>query len=74
MSFFLRELIVAKNFSKPYLVSIGAGHPYCNGALLNENWVITTASCYKSRVSVQLGGEANETKQMYCCNHFLKTS
>ena len=53
-----------KIFSKPYHVSIDAEYPYCSGALLNEHWVITTASCYESRVSVQLGGEANETKQM----------
>ena len=43
---------------------------YCSGALLNENWVITVASCEESSdsvviKSVQFGGQANETKQTY---------
>ena len=53
------------SFSAPYYASIRSGYPFCSGALLNENWVVTSGSCYKSRVMVQLGGQANEAKQMY---------
>ena len=42
-----------------------SGYAYCSAALLNENWVVTSAYCYKSRVIIQLGGSSNATKQTF---------
>ena len=50
--------------SQPYHVSLNSGYPYCNGALISNQWVITSARCYKSRVKVQLEGDPNNLKQM----------
>ena len=36
-------------------VSISSECLYCSGALLNENWVITSASCYTSRLTIHFG-------------------
>ena len=46
-------------------MSLISGNAYCSGALLNENWVVTSASCYQNRVILQLGGQTNATKQTY---------
>ena len=35
---------------------------YCSGALIKEEWVITSASCYGIGVKIQLGGNQNATK------------
>ena len=58
-------------FSQSFSVSISCGYckesVYCSGALINENWVITSASCYKSLIHlvVHLGGPTIAQKQMY---------
>ena len=49
---------------QPYHVSLNSGYPFCNGALISYQWVITSARCYKSRVIVQLEGDPNKLKQM----------
>ena len=39
----------------PYQVSLNSGYHYCGGALISSMWVLSSASCFKSRVEVRLG-------------------
>ena len=32
-------------YSEPHMVSLNNGVHFCGGALINENWVVSTASC-----------------------------
>ncbi|XP_070823422.1 trypsin-1-like [Chaetodon trifascialis] len=41
--------------SQPHQVSLNSGYHFCGGSLVNENWVVSAAHCYKSRVEVRLG-------------------
>ncbi|XP_006777136.1 PREDICTED: cationic trypsin-3-like [Myotis davidii] len=41
--------------SVPYQVSLNAGYHFCGGALINDQWVVSAAHCYKSRIQVRLG-------------------
>ncbi|XP_008148678.1 cationic trypsin-3-like [Eptesicus fuscus] len=41
--------------SIPYQVSLNAGYHFCGGALINDQWVVSAAHCYKSRIQVRLG-------------------
>ncbi|XP_036928967.1 trypsin-1-like [Acanthopagrus latus] len=41
--------------SQPHQVSLNSGYHFCGGSLVNENWVVSAAHCYKSRVQVRLG-------------------
>uniref|UniRef100_A0A8D0BHX2 Peptidase S1 domain-containing protein n=1 Tax=Salvator merianae TaxID=96440 RepID=A0A8D0BHX2_SALMN len=39
----------------PYQVSLNSGYHFCGGALINSQWVVSAAHCYKSRIQVRLG-------------------
>ncbi|XP_012694817.2 trypsin-2-like [Clupea harengus] len=42
-------------YTKPWTVSLNSGYHFCGGSLVNENWVVSAAHCYKSRVEVRMG-------------------
>ncbi|XP_036615810.1 trypsin-like [Trichosurus vulpecula] len=48
--------------SLPYQVSVNynGGH-YCGGSLINEQWVVSAAHCYQSKLQVRLGEHNIET-------------
>ncbi|XP_058875939.1 trypsin-1-like [Acipenser ruthenus] len=41
--------------SQPWQVSLNAGYHFCGGSLINDEWVVSAAHCYKSRIEVRLG-------------------
>uniref|UniRef100_A0A2K6UUP7 trypsin n=1 Tax=Saimiri boliviensis boliviensis TaxID=39432 RepID=A0A2K6UUP7_SAIBB len=41
--------------SVPYQVSLNAGYHFCGGSLISNQWVVSAAHCYKSRIQVRLG-------------------
>ncbi|KAL6030217.1 hypothetical protein STEG23_035745 [Scotinomys teguina] len=41
--------------SLPYQVSLNSGYHFCGGSLINAQWVVSAAHCYKSRIQVRLG-------------------
>ncbi|XP_069705984.1 trypsin I-P1-like [Phaenicophaeus curvirostris] len=41
--------------SVPYQVSLNFGFHFCGGSLINSQWVLSAAHCYKPRMQVQLG-------------------
>ncbi|KAM8820342.1 trypsin II-P29-like [Eudromia elegans] len=41
--------------SVPYQVSLNAGYHFCGGSLINNQWVVSAAHCYKSSLQVRLG-------------------
>ncbi|MEE6487009.1 hypothetical protein FKM82_014767 [Ascaphus truei] len=41
--------------SVPYQVSLSSGYHFCGGSLINNQWVVSAAHCYKSRIQVRLG-------------------
>ncbi|XP_031760892.1 uncharacterized protein LOC496623 isoform X1 [Xenopus tropicalis] len=44
----------AKN-SVPYIVSLNSGYHFCGGSLINNQWVVSAAHCYKASIQVRLG-------------------
>ncbi|XP_058154035.1 trypsin-like [Dasypus novemcinctus] len=42
-------------YSVPYQVSLNSGYHFCGGSLINNQWVVSAAHCYKSRIQVRLG-------------------
>ncbi|XP_002721889.2 serine protease 1 [Oryctolagus cuniculus] len=41
--------------SVPYQVSLNSGYHFCGGSLINSQWVVSAAHCYKSQIQVRLG-------------------
>ncbi|XP_058153477.1 trypsin-2 [Dasypus novemcinctus] len=41
--------------SVPYQVSLNSGYHFCGGSLITDQWVVSAAHCYKSRIQVRLG-------------------
>uniref|UniRef100_A0ABM5FRA6 Trypsin-like isoform X1 n=1 Tax=Pogona vitticeps TaxID=103695 RepID=A0ABM5FRA6_9SAUR len=57
----------AKN-SIPYQVSLNSGYHFCGGSLINSQWVVSAAHCYKSRIQVRLGEhslDSNDGSEQY---------
>uniref|UniRef100_A0A8C6NK81 trypsin n=1 Tax=Nothobranchius furzeri TaxID=105023 RepID=A0A8C6NK81_NOTFU len=42
-------------YSQPHQVSLNVGYHFCGGSLVNEEWVVSAAHCYQSRLEVRLG-------------------
>ncbi|XP_026040585.1 serine protease 42-like [Astatotilapia calliptera] len=42
-------------YSEPHQVSLNSGYHFCGGSLINQNWIVSAAHCYKSRIQVRLG-------------------
>ena len=38
-----------------YMVSVYKGYHSCGGALINENWVLSSGMCWASKVQIRLG-------------------
>ncbi|XP_074051215.1 anionic trypsin-like [Macrotis lagotis] len=41
--------------SVPYQASLNIGYHFCGGSLISEQWVVSAAHCYQSRIQVRLG-------------------
>uniref|UniRef100_A0A8C5PSN6 Peptidase S1 domain-containing protein n=1 Tax=Leptobrachium leishanense TaxID=445787 RepID=A0A8C5PSN6_9ANUR len=39
----------------PYIVSLNSGYHFCGGSLINNQWVVSAAHCYKASIQVRLG-------------------
>ncbi|KAK7886875.1 hypothetical protein WMY93_026496 [Mugilogobius chulae] len=63
-------------YSQAHQVSLNSGYHFCGGSLVNENWVVSAAHCYKSRIEVRLGEhniQVNEgTEQMITSSRVIR--
>ncbi|XP_034467340.1 trypsin-1-like isoform X1 [Hippoglossus hippoglossus] len=41
--------------SQPHQVSLNSGYHFCGGSLVNENWVVSAAHCFKPKMDIVLG-------------------
>uniref|UniRef100_A0A8C6XQC9 Peptidase S1 domain-containing protein n=1 Tax=Naja naja TaxID=35670 RepID=A0A8C6XQC9_NAJNA len=41
--------------SVPYQVSLNTGYHLCGGSIINSQWIVSAAHCYRSRIQVRLG-------------------
>ncbi|XP_053548991.1 trypsin-like [Bombina bombina] len=39
----------------PFQVSLNSGYHFCGGSLINSQWVVSAAHCYKASIQVRLG-------------------
>ncbi|XP_017559460.1 trypsin-2 [Pygocentrus nattereri] len=44
-----------KAHSQPWQVSLNVGYHFCGGSLVNRDWVVSAAHCYKTHIEVRLG-------------------
>ncbi|XP_068179784.1 transmembrane protease serine 9-like [Antennarius striatus] len=58
--------------SQPHQVSLNSGYHFCGGSLVNKNWVVSAAHCYKSRVEVRLG--EHNLRQSEDSEQYIKSS
>uniref|UniRef100_A0A3B3QTZ9 trypsin n=1 Tax=Paramormyrops kingsleyae TaxID=1676925 RepID=A0A3B3QTZ9_9TELE len=49
--------------SQPWQVSLNVGYHFCGGSLVSNDWVVSAAHCYKSRVEVRLGEHNIQVKE-----------
>ncbi|KAL0618348.1 trypsin [Plecturocebus cupreus] len=49
--------------SVPYQVSLNSGYHFCGGSLISDQWVVSAAHCYKSRIQVRLGEHNIEVQE-----------
>uniref|UniRef100_A0A8C6Y641 Peptidase S1 domain-containing protein n=1 Tax=Naja naja TaxID=35670 RepID=A0A8C6Y641_NAJNA len=41
--------------SVPYQVSLNTGYHFCGGSIINSQWIVSAAHCYRSQLQVRLG-------------------
>ncbi|XP_011796729.1 PREDICTED: putative trypsin-6 isoform X1 [Colobus angolensis palliatus] len=46
--------------SVPYQVSLNYGYHFCGGSLINEEWVVSAAHCYKTAINSKFSGRGCE--------------
>ncbi|XP_070598215.1 cationic trypsin-3-like [Erythrolamprus reginae] len=54
--------------SVPYQVSLNAGKHFCGGTIINNQWIVSAAHCYVSRMQVRLGEHSltkNDDSEQY---------
>ncbi|XP_026305116.1 trypsin-1 isoform X3 [Piliocolobus tephrosceles] len=49
--------------SVPYQVSLNSGYHFCGGSLIDKQWVVSAAHCYKSGIQVRLGEHNIEVQE-----------